>query len=203
MLKRHDMKKRPSGFSLLEVLVTMLLVAFGLLGLAAMETRMMNSSNESFQRSQAVAILADMTARMKAAGTNANSYVTASTLGYGNTTWPSGCSGVAVGPTRDQCEWSFILQGANETAAGGSGSAGAMIHAIGCVTQIQAPNGTSGICTPGIYDISVAWQGQSPTVANANNSCGTGLYSDINNTANDAYRRLITARVVVPQNACN
>jgi len=196
------MKKRLSGFSLLEVLVTMLLVAFGLLGLAAMETRMMNSSNESFQRSQAVAILADMTARMKAAGTNAGSYVTTGTLGKGNTTWPSGCSGLAIGPTRDLCEWSTVLQGANETTAGGN-TAGAMVNAVGCITQLQAPNGTSGICTPGIYDVSVAWQGSSPTVANSNNSCGTGNYTDINGTANDAYRRLITARVVVPQNACN
>jgi type IV pilus assembly protein PilV len=202
MLKHKRMKQAEGGFSLLEVLVTMLLVAFGLLGLAAMETRMMNSTNESFQRSQAVAILSDMTARMKAAGTNAGSYVTTTNLGTGNTTWTSGCGALAVGPTRDQCEWSSILQGAGETSSGGKAT-GAMVNAVGCISTIQAPNPASGICKPGIYDISVAWQGLSPTVTNSGNTCGTTLYTDINGTANDNYRRLITARVVVPQNACN
>lgn len=49
--------KRQTGFSLLEVLVTVLILAFGLLGLAGLQARTMTTEMESYQRSVALVAL--------------------------------------------------------------------------------------------------------------------------------------------------
>jgi type IV pilus assembly protein PilV len=99
-----------------------------------------------------------------------------------------------VGPARDLCEWSNALKGASETQSGAK--VGAMVGAVGCITQVQASNAALGVCTAGVYQVSVAWQGLIPTAASGL-VCGQGSYG-----ANDAYRRVITASVVVGTTSC-
>ena len=96
------------------------------------------------------------------------------------------CSGL-VGGALDLCEFGNALTGASETSAGGD-SIGAMIGARGCITEIHAPNATPGSCQAGSYEVTVVWQGLTPTVAPAS-QCGVGLYGD------DALRRAMTVRV--------
>ncbi|HEX8782882.1 MAG TPA: hypothetical protein VF764_05895, partial [Steroidobacteraceae bacterium] len=62
--------------------------------------------------------------------------------------------------------------------------------------QLQAPNPALGVCSAGIYQVSVAWQGMAPT-ATPVLACATGQYG-----ANDAYRRVIAATVSVPTTSC-
>ena len=100
----------------------------------------------------------------------------------------------AIGAARDECEWSNALKGAAETTA--AGNIGAMTGARGCIEQLQAPNPSAGVCTPGIYRVSAAWQGLSSTVA-PSIACGTGSYG-----SNPAYRRVIAARVSLPLPLC-
>lgn len=57
---------RPTGFSLIEVLVTICIVSFGLLGLAAMFVRGIESSNKSFMQTVATQQAYDMADRMRA-----------------------------------------------------------------------------------------------------------------------------------------
>lgn len=175
---------------MIEVLITIVIVAFGLLGLAAFQLRAQTVELESFQRAQAIVLLSDMAARIQANRNNAASYVSTS-LGTG----AADCStsgGTAAG---DQCEWSNLLKGLAEQ--GSNGGIGAMIGARGCITQIQAPNPAAGVCAPGIYQISVAWQGMSPTVV-PENSCGAGSYG-----SNDALRRVIATQVVIGLFGCS
>lgn len=47
------LRKKCSGFSLIEVLVAVLLLSFGLLGVAALQTNALRSNLSAFQRSQA------------------------------------------------------------------------------------------------------------------------------------------------------
>jgi type IV pilus assembly protein PilV len=95
---------------------------------------------------------------------------------------------------RDICEWSNALKGASESSSGTK--VGAMIGARGCVQQITAPDPTSGICQPGTYRVSAAWQGLFATSAPAL-SCGSGQYG-----SNEAVRRAISSDIVIGLPSC-
>ncbi len=197
MLKQTRQPNMQSGVTLIEVLVTIVIVAFGLLGLAGFQVKTQTAEMESYQRAQALVLLQDMTERLKAATANAadpgaaaDLYITASPLGTGDSQ-PASCAGLAPGLAQDQCEWSNALKGAAEKTSGGATNVGAMIGAVGCIEQIVAEDATAGICTPGRYRVTVAWQGLSPTVAPVL-TCGQGLYG-----ANDAQRRALSAGVTL------
>ena len=181
------------GTTMIEVLVTMVILAFGLLGLIGLQGKMQLASFESYQRAQAVVLLTDMVDRLIANRGTADNFVSASVFGTGLTD-ASPCP-TAVGPARDQCEWSVALKGASETLS--SAKIGAIAGARGCIQRLQAPDATAGVCAPGIYLVTVAWQGMNSTVA-PNATCGTGLFG-----ADDALRRAISARVVVGNPECS
>jgi type IV pilus assembly protein PilV len=189
---------RQRGVSLVEVLVTLVILAFGLLGVAGLQAKMSLAEMESYQRSQALMALAEMTERMSANPALATSYVVAGTIGTGDTR-PSDCTTIAPGPTRDLCEWSNSLKGASETKSGiPVGGTNNAYSAVGCITQKQAINPALGVCTAGIYQVSVAWQGLNPTAAPAQAmACGAGSFG-----ANEANRRVIAATVTVGTTSC-
>ncbi|MDZ7595932.1 MAG: type IV pilus modification protein PilV [Thiobacillus sp.] len=173
------------GTSLLEVLVTIVILAIGLLGLAGLQTRLQTSEIEAYQRSQALILLNDMASRIATNRANAASYVTASPLGVGMT-----CSGAASTQEVDAKEWCEALQGAGETLDGNS--VGAMVGGRGCVEKIA---GTAGEAV-GEYRITVAWQGLAPISAPpANITCGQTLYNGGTVCANDLCRRTVTTVV--------
>ncbi|NVK21454.1 MAG: type IV pilus modification protein PilV [Kangiellaceae bacterium] len=57
--------KHQNGFSLLEALITLLIVSIGLLGYAALQIGALNSSVDSFSRTQATMILEDAVSRIR------------------------------------------------------------------------------------------------------------------------------------------
>jgi type IV pilus assembly protein PilV len=187
----HPVPARPSGVSLIEVLVTLVLVAFSLLGIAAFQAKVNVGSIESYQRAQAAVLLADMQSRLSGNSANAGSYVTTTALGTGDTV-NTDCTGMS-GAALDKCEWSLELKGVAESTSTSTTTTnlGAMQGARGCITQVQAENDAVGVCTPAIYLITVAWQGLHQTKAPAL-SCGKGAYG-----TDDTYRRAIAARVSV------
>ena len=71
------------GALLIEVLVAILICAFGLLGFAGMQARATSSEFEGFQRSQALVLIEDMVSRMNANRTHAAEYVAAGLIGDG------------------------------------------------------------------------------------------------------------------------
>jgi type IV pilus assembly protein PilV len=179
---------------LIEVLVTVLITAFGLLAIAGLVAKSTTSEFDSYQRAQASVLLTDMVERINANRANAAAYVTASPLGTGATISTS-CNSMATGTARDQCEWNNELQGAGESTASGK-AAGAMVGARGCVELVQAANTTPGFCAAGIYRVSVVWQGQSATVAPAL-ACGQNLYGD------DRLRRALATLVEIGTPDCS
>lgn len=185
--------KRQQGTTLIEVLVTIVILAFGLLGVAVFQAKSTVGSLESYQRAQAVILLEDMSSRIQGNPGNAGGYL-ATGIGTGDAR-PGDCTGQAAGPVRDLCEWSNALKGAAETDSGNT-KVGAMIGARGCVEQVQEANPATGVCTPAIYRVSVAWQGMHETVAPAL-ECGKNLYGSEGN------RRVIAVQVVAPLLACN
>ena len=71
LLKQHN-----AGFTMLEVLITMVILSVGLLGLAGMQANGLKSNHLSYMRSQATLLAYDMSDRMRAnmAGVTAGNY---------------------------------------------------------------------------------------------------------------------------------
>lgn len=192
---------RNSGFSMIEVLITLIILLTGLLGLAGLQIRAQQAELESYQRSQALILISDMAGRIAAnrratpcyaiglAYVGNNAAATAAVV-------PAACAGAGSAETRaiadsDLLEWSQRLFGSSEsyTAGGATVSVGAMIGARGCITYVAdaAPS------TSGVYTVSVAWQGMSNTAAPAvADTCGQNLYGT------EAKRRLVKTTVRIP-----
>jgi len=188
-------RPRIDGYLLLEAMITVVVLAFGLLGLAGLQTRMQAAEMESYQRAQALILLEDMAARINANRANAISYKTSGSspayLGTGDGE-VSDCSTVVppVGVLRDKCEWSAELKGAAETQGSGGAKLGAMINARGCVAEEVAG------ATPLTVRVVVAWQGLAPTVV-PDLVCGAD--SDYGDTVTvTGYRRAISKTVTIP-----
>ena len=188
-----------AGYSMIEVLVSLIVLLLGLLGLLGLQARAQSAETESYQRAQAIVLLQDIADRMNANRTDAYglAYKDALTGGDGALADCSGKAGAAL----DLCQWGNMLKGAAEVAGGGtcsSGSSahcvGAMIGARGCIlydaaTELQNSAGTA-LPGTGIYTISVAWQGLAPTVAPASTlTCGSGRFNG------EAKRRVVTSTI--------
>lgn len=185
--------RRQRGTTLIEVLVTMVILAFGLLGLAAFQSKVQLGSIESYQRAQAVILLSNMQARINGNPQNANDYVNAADV-FGVDDTVTSCAAALTGAARDKCEWSVALQGGSEKK--GTGNLGMMKGARGCITLIRARNNTKGSCASGIYLVSVAWEGMHETVA-PSAVCAKDKYGTSN-----TLRRVISARVVAGTPEC-
>lgn len=171
---------------MIEVLVTMVIIAFGLLGMAGLQVRMQSSEIESYQRSQALLLLNDMANRMATNRTAllAGSYniAAASAVGAG-----MACpTTTATTVQRDVGEWCEALQGAAELAGGAK--LGALVGGRGCVEPVN-----------GDYMVTVAWQGLTATAAPPGTvQCGANLYDAASGPCtNDLCRRTVTTVVRV------
>jgi type IV pilus assembly protein PilV len=164
-----------AGFVLLEVLVTIVVLAFGLLGLAGFQMRTSIAEQESYQRVQALLLVQDMVERVYANRSNAATYVQddVGASGLVLTT-----CGAMSGKDKDICEWHNALVGASEALGGNS--VGTLMQGRGCITQGAANE----------YVVTVVWQGLSPTEA-PSSACGDGSYG------NAALRRAVSMRVQI------
>jgi type IV pilus assembly protein PilV len=165
---------------MIEVLVTIVILAIGLLGLAGLQARLQSSEMEAYQRAQALVLLNDMASRIATNRANAADYVTTTPLGVGATT----CNDTSTIQKTDASEWCEALKGAGETLGGGN--VGAMVGGRGCVESLGG----------GEYLVTVAWQGMTPISAPAP-ACGQNLYNGAAGSActGDLCRRVITTVV--------
>ena len=173
------------GFSLIEVLVTLVILAIGLLGVAGMQARLQQSEMEAYQRSQALLLLDDMASRLAANRSAAAGYAAATAAAAAGSACPTS---VATQLARDASEWCLALQGAGETS--GSTNVGAMLGGRGCVQALGS----------GEYLLTVAWQGLGPLAAPpAGVTCGVDAYDGATGSAchDDLCRRVVTTIVRV------
>src|SRR5829696_6656373 len=84
--------RRSAGFSLIESMVTVVVVAFGLLGVSGLVSRSFVTEVVATQRAQATMLLQDMVTRIEGNRDNAAAYVTGDTgiTGYVATTTQGG-----------------------------------------------------------------------------------------------------------------
>jgi len=153
---RRSQQAQQTGFSLLEVLIALLILAVGLLGLAALQNMGLRLNSQSYERTQATILIDDMVDRMRAnsAGVVAGDY---------NSLMPTLTN---VPPTAAQnCEVTVCAS----TSAVASYDANRWITTIaGTGAQRAALAGGMGRITPAggvaggglLFDISVSWQEQ-------------------------------------------
>lgn len=167
---------REQGATLIEVLITMVILITGLLGLVALQARLQIAQIEAYQRAQAAVLVADISERMLANRIRVGEYVTNGSIGTG-----SNCATLTAAGARAQSdirEWCQMLQGASTTLSGAQ--VGTLTGGRGCVEPIEAG---------AIYRVAVVWQGLAPigrpdegTTSTAT-ACGNGLYDGAAGTA--------------------
>lgn len=154
--------KTQTGFTLIEVLIAMIILAIGLLGLAALQTTNLRNNLAAYNHGQATQLLYDISDRMRANGkTVASSYVTTGTdalSGSINTACKPSCTAANVCTisgtctptnmaTNDLLEWKNAIASANLPMGKG----------------IIAPTATAGI-----YTLSITWDDDRNGVVNGN-----------------------------------
>jgi type IV pilus assembly protein PilV len=184
-------KRATAGFTMLEILVSILVIALGLLGLAGLQTRMQQAEFESYQRAQALVALYSMVDRVKLNRATMRCFaITTDTaagapyFGTGSSTLPACTVSASAGDNTMAntalAEIDGMLKGSAEMKGGTA--AGAIIGARGCVSYDSATELLDGATPPaaiagtGIYTAAVAWQGLSATTVPASN-CAKNLYS--------------------------
>lgn len=190
MSNRQKITNQAAGFSLIEILVTIVILVIGLLGLVAMIGQSQRAEMESYQRAQALLLLQDMVSRINANRTNAGCYAVTNAasgapyFGVGSSLTPTCSLGSVNAYTmaiQDMTTWNNLLIGSSESLS--STSVGAMPGARGCVSFDSATN---------IYLVSIAWQGIAPTSAPpAALTCATGLYGS------ELQRRVVSIPLVI------
>jgi type IV pilus assembly protein PilV len=176
MTRRRAAPRR--GFSMIEILITLVITAFGLLGLAAFAAKATQLGVDATQRARAAALLSDMSSRLANNKPNAALYPSANVYGGAVQACANGAAPAQV-VARDLCEWGNLLAGANDV---GSGANSAFLGYRGCVTQ---PN----LLEP-VFVITVAWGSLTPGIPPAD-PCAQGAFGD------DSQRRILRSQVRV------
>lgn len=173
--------RRQLGLSMLEVLISLLILVFGLLGMIGLQARAQTGTFESYQRGQALILVQDMADRILINRLAASCYAlttnTASGTPYLGTSYTdtpacvsvAGTSAMQVLAAADMAAWDGALKGASETLGGTQ--VGGLLGARGCISFDVTTNR---------YRVAVAWQGMASTVAptagDASATCGKDLY---------------------------
>lgn len=98
MTRRHHASCRTAGFSLIEVLVTMIVVSLGLLGFAALQAQSVKSNRVALQRSYATMLAYDILDSMRVNKPNLASYALAN---HTTAKTPATCSDDRSGSVAD------------------------------------------------------------------------------------------------------
>jgi type IV pilus assembly protein PilV len=172
---------RQQGLSLLEVLISLLILVFGLLGMVGLQARAQIGTFESYQRGQALILVQDMADRISLNRQAATCYAFTTDTASGTPYVGAGYSGTPICATTagtaamqalaadDLAAWNNALKGAAEVLGGAQ--VGGLLGARGCISFDPATSR---------YRISIAWQGMAPTVAptagDTAATCGKDLY---------------------------
>ena len=178
--------RRQRGATLIEILVSLIILMVGLLGLIGVMIQSQRAQLESYQRVQALLLVQDMASRINSNAAASLCYEQAASLGTGYTATPdaAGCASGSTDQktrvTKDLVAWDALLKGSAELS--GTDKVGGILGARGCITRDAAT---------GRFQVSVAWQAtESGGAPPAGITCGTGSYGD------EAHRRAVSIAVL-------
>jgi type IV pilus assembly protein PilV len=203
--------RRQRGFTLIEILVTIVILVFGLLGIVGLQAKATNVEMEAYQRGQALSLLRDMQSRIAASrgvvtdgflqnalsSTNGSVYLGTGGADFtdvdGDCVPPAGVANAAdrlVAAKYEACEWGRQLLGVSAQESGAN--VGAMIGARGCLIRMEPPENNA----VADFYIVVVWQGiakaSEPPAATPMALCASGV------NYGAGLRRGMSVRVLVP-----
>ncbi len=136
--------KRKQGFTLIEILIAMVIMAFGLLGLAGLQASGLKQNQSAYLRSQATALAYDLADRVRANRSQIATYIAASS-GTGtqatNCLNTTGCSALLMA-AHDIYEWKLMI---GSPPLNGTGS---LTQASGAGTSTTSDD---------VYTITINW----------------------------------------------
>jgi len=163
----HALHRCNNGFTLIEVLVTIVVVSIGLLGLAGLQIDSLRANMNSETRSKATLLANDIVERMRAnlSGVNANAYSNI-TVNAAQCVAPARLCGNTSTGTAVNCTAPEMA--AFDIWVWGCGTAAAGVQRSGVTNQL--PNGTASVacndvpCLPGsAHTVTMSWNESSPT----------------------------------------
>ena len=170
--------KKQQGFGMIEVMVTFVIVAMGLLGMNALQSATVQNGFEAYQRALLISIVDDMAARIRMNPNNSEDYLNETGAYYGSNAMSLVSCQNIQGSERDKCEWNQALKGRYVVDPVGAGLA-APYGARGCIELLDTNT----------VQISVAWMGISKQVS-PEHDCGYGDMPEDN-------RRVITREIKI------
>ncbi len=195
----RKLRRRHLGFSLIEVLITLVVFALGVLTVAGLQTISKKSNFQAVQRTTATMLAYDILERMRANTGQLQYYASNSTasgngLGGGTLSLPNpDCGSSSCSPaqmeTYDLYAWEQAIDGASEL--NGTVKAGGLVSPSACIT---GPAGGGA----GVYTVTIAWRGAvSMPDNNTSNTCGanSGRYDD--GTNKNVYRRMVVIETYI------
>lgn len=173
-LNRSYTAKPAPGISLIEVLVSLVILSLGVLAVVALQLVSKRNNADAGQRTIAAQLAYDVIERMRANANQASlsAYLTGNSpvgrVSRGASEPTNACTllspcTLAQTVTHDLWEWEQTLDGASETVDGGK--TGGLVFPTGCIEQITDDGGGDGV-----YTITIAWRG---SVAIPDSNAGT------------------------------
>ena len=187
------------GFTLIEVLVTFVVLAIGLLGIVSLQALSKTSQHQGIQRTRAVAIADGLLEKIRINPAGLTTYaIGLNPLGGGSiSTEPSpNCISASCTPTEmaahDLWEWERALDGTAVTVDGGTIATAGLINPQACVTFTAAAGKTS----TGLLQVLVQWSDLRETIdavqsGDVDVACGGAV------AGGDPFRRKVTASTFV------
>jgi len=162
-----------NGFSLIELLVSIVIFSVGLLAVAGLQTVSKSANFESLQRTTAAHVANGLLEDMRTNGDGINIYLASADLGGGvigaepapNCSAMGAICNAAQKAVHDLWFWENVIDGALEIGA--EGASGGLIEPTICV---DGPAGGGA----GIYTVSIAWRGGVSLLDSGLNTCGDG-----------------------------
>jgi len=218
--KCNPLALRESGIGLIEVLITLFILAIGLLGIAGTQLMSKRANFEATQRTTATHLANDILERMRA--NSAPTVATASMLpeyvvnggGLGGETISTAPPAPTAGDTeaimfRDLWEWEQAIDGAAETTGADAVKTGGLVSPSACIyTDVDA----AAINKSGRYMFTIVWRGTaklsdpvnpaSPVPAVDPYVCGraSGQYDSTDDPpVVDAHRRILIVDTFIAQ----
>jgi len=159
--------KKQAGFSLLEVMISALILSTGLLGVASLQIVGMKSTQQSSMKNQAMGVVQNIAERMRAnhKGVVDNNYVLVSSAAFDCTTAAPNCStGTCTATNIATADLHNLICGYGNTPKTGgvnttTGDIGILVNGSLDIACAGAPAVVGGapVCTDGDVRIRVQW----------------------------------------------
>lgn len=201
MRLRFANSRGDTGFTMIEVLITVFVLGLGMLAVASLQATAKQVNHEAAQRTAAASLAQSMVEMLRANRDVADNYLTsnASAIESAPDCLANSCIPAELADY-DRVVWADALDGSS--ARIGSDNVGGLVNPTGCITAGAQPN---------VYHVAIAWRGITalpapdasvPADDPSRNPCGQGLslYDDPQSSGNDdLMRRVMVVDAIIEQ----